>query len=269
MSGKGYFKRTPRGGARSKQLVAGVRRGRPTRARTFKMARGLNNTSWKGGFDINRLGVTWCLNNAATSELVATADLGFTGSSVFNCGTPVLVSGALGGQEYNVPFSMDFTLDSLAQYSDIQSICDRYQIVKVEVKFWSPATSAQAVNAATAGSLAAVPRVHYVVDYDDVTVPTVQQVKEKMGLRSGAISQGKTTTVAVYPRVAPLVQSAGGTSFTVPAGPMFINTASANVQHFGLKGYLANCPLPASGASAGCTVIMVETKYYIRTRDLQ
>lgn len=238
-----------------------------------RSARVGRSIAWKGGFNISRMGVTWCLNNAASAGgvLVATPNIGYTGTSAFNFGTPVLVSGAVGASMYEVPFSVDFSLDSLSQFSDLQQICDRYMIYKVELRFWSPYTSALGQSSAGAAgeTVGAIPRVHYVTDHDDNTPGTVQQVKEKMGLRSGAMSQGKTTLITVYPRVAPLVQNASGTAFTVPTNPMFINTATANVPHYGLKGYLANVPLPGSGPASGSTVIMVDTKYFIKTRDLQ
>jgi len=275
MSGKGYFKRTPRGGARSKQLVAGVRRGMPTRSRTFKLARSMRGGQggYKGGFIINREAVTWCFNNAAggTTSFVATADAGFAGSSLANVGTPQLVSGAIGGLMYNVPFAIDFTLDSLAQYSDLQQISDRYQIYKVELTFWSPATSAtsQNVTNVSTGGLASLPWVHWVTDNDDNNATTMPVIKSKMGLRCGSLAQGKRVTAIIYPRVAPIVQTASGTSYSVPSGPIFINTANANVQHYGIKGYFANVGLSGVGETNGSTVIMCNTKYFIKVRDLQ
>jgi len=272
MSGRSYFKRKQTGAAKARKYVSGVRRGAPSRTRTFAVARPQRSLGWKGGFIINRMGTTWCFNNAAAgATLVASAGPGFAGTSACNVGPPTAIPGTTGSLMYNAPFSMDFTLDSLEQFVDLQNISDKYMIYKVEVSFWTPATSSLAANltGTPTETLPSSPYLHYCTDNDDNAAPTVQAFKSRMGIRGGQLGQGRRVVATVYPRVAPIVQSAGGATFSVPSSPIYINTANANVQHYGLKGYFANVCLSGVGDTNGATVIMAETKYFIKVRDLQ
>jgi len=236
------------------------------------VSRPLRSVSWKGGFVINRMGVSWCFNNATSgATLQASAGPGFAGTSAVNVGPPTAIPGTTGSLMYNVPWSMDFTLDSLEQFVDLQNISDKYMIYKVEVSFWTPATSSLGANltGTPTETLPSIPYLHYCQDNDDNAAPQVQAFKSRMGIRGGQLGQGRRIVATVYPRVAPIVQSAGGATFSVPSKPIFINTANANVQHYGLKGYFANVTLSGVGDTNGATVIMAETKYFIKVRDLQ
>lgn len=122
MSGKRAFKRPTK--ARSKQLIAGVRRGLPTRQRAFRVAKGLSN-KWQGGFTINRWGQTWSVYANGDGSVLASPDAGVSTGSVLNLGTPEVVAGLAGNSTYNIPFAMSFSLDAIANYTEL-NIGDKY-----------------------------------------------------------------------------------------------------------------------------------------------
>jgi len=238
---------------------------------------------WQGGFAINRLGPTWTITNINTGvpgtfeAYSDTTNLPAVGNSTFAVGTAVQVQGYGTDGQYNVPFSMNFSLDSVAQYTDIQSISDRYKIDKVKVTFWCAQTQSVAndpkVASITPQAITAMPTLRWDEDRDDNTPATVQQFKARMNSKVGNMANGRRITCWVTPVPAPTVYSpVTGGAYSVPSSPLYINTAYPGVSHFGLKGVFENVQGAIADAAgqvynAGVN-IMCETVYYISARDL-
>lgn len=283
MSGRKYYKTPKRSATKSTvytKSLAGVRARAGTGRISAKMVRG---PKWSGGFQINRLRPTWTISNINTGargsfEVVSdTSNTNIVGGSTFNLGTPVQVNGYGTLGQFNVPFSLNFSLDSVAQYTDITNISDRYRINKVKVVFWCAQSQAVGTDAGTTlvpTNLTAMPTVRWDEDRDDNTAPTVQQFKAKMSSKAGNMSNGRRIECWIKPVPAPvLYQPAAGTAYAVPSYPTFINSAYPNVSHYGIKGVFENIQGAIADAAGqvyntGATV-MCETTYYLSVRDLE
>lgn len=284
MSGRSYFKRrtAPKPAAYTKSLArfrsrAGARTG------ALVVARPRRSLPWRGGFPINRMGPTWTISNLNTGvpgTFQAVSDASNTdtvGASVFSIGTAVQVNGFATHGQYDVPFSLNFSLNAVTAYTDITHISDKYKIDKVKVTFWCAQTQATGQDANTSAAptnITAMPTVRWIQDTDDAGVGTVQDFKEVMNSKWGNMANGRRIDCWVHPKPAPvLYQPAGGSAYAVPSTPMYINSAYPGVSHYGLKGYFQN--VQGAMVSAGGQVynsgvtIMCETTYYISVRDLQ
>jgi len=264
-------------------LRAGVRPSARPRTSTLATRTFKSRSPWQGGFAINRLGPTWTitsLNIGVPGSFEAysdTTNVPAVGNSTFSIGTAVQVNGYGTTGQYNVPFALNFSLDSIAQYTDIQNISDRYKIDKVKVTFWCAQTQAVAndpdVRAITPQAITAMPTIRWDEDRDDTQVGTVQAFKARMNSKVGNMANGRRITCWVTPVPAPTVYTAvTGGAYSVPSAPLYINTAYPGVPHYGLKGIFENVQGaiadPAGQVYNVGVNIMCETVYYISARDL-
>lgn len=168
---------------------------------------------------------------------------------------------------YKLPFACEFSLGDLAQFSDIANICDRYKLLKAQVKVQYNANS---VAGDVAGGLPAfIPNIKYITDVDDSQPSGSNIIDAKMGVRTKALADGKFVTMSVRPVCAPLVNdnSQSGNAYEVPSKSMWINTGYPLVPHYGIKGYIENLPLEATTVATSCLTWTLT--YTVLCRDLQ
>ena len=172
------------------------------------------------------------------------------------------------GNNYTVPFSLQFTLDQLAQYTDITGFCDRYKITNVTVKFQYNTDSVQGFPTATQGTPNIVPSLCWIVDSDDFALQTPTELNAKMGLKRKALNNGAFHSIKLRPKVAPAIfQSGIATAYSVPSKSVYLNSAYPSVPHYGVKGYIDNFYLGGSGGAASC--ITVDVTMTVALRDFQ
>ena len=171
------------------------------------------------------------------------------------------------GNNFIVPFSMQFSLDQLAQYTDISNFCDRYKIVDVMVKFQFNSDSITGYSTSTQNQPNIVPSVVWVQDYDDANTLTAVEVNAKMGVRRKALNNGSFHSIRVKPRIAASAYNGLSTAYTVPKGSQWINTAYPQVPHYGIKGYVENMYL--GGITGGASCITVDLTYKVMLKDFQ
>lgn len=190
-----------------------------------------------GQFKINRMCTAFGITKGATSGLITSGN-----TSILNFGTPVLsVNGIT--SFYDVPFSLQFSLDQLQGYTDITNIADRYKLLSAAITIHGGNT------AAAVGSN--MPWIEYTADHDDASVPTIASIREKMGVRNkGFNQQGILRLYVPQLRVAQSVYNTTLTSgYAVPGKPTFINTLYPAVPHYGMKGVLRAVYLDGSNNS--------------------
>lgn len=215
-----------------------------------------------GGFTIVRkVGDIW-LSNSQTSGVPLIG--GEKGSSILTLGTPE--ANPIFGGVYSLPFSMEFHLNDLSQYIDIQGICDRYKIVDVKVKAMYNATAVQG-SSVSASFPSFMPFIKYVTDQDDASVQPTTEMNAKMGLRSKTLAQGKLVSLRCKPRVAPLLYSGTTSAYAVPGKPQWINSGYVDTPHYGIKGYLENFVLQSNAQATSC--VTFELTYTVKVKDLQ
>lgn len=160
---------------------------------------------------------------------------------------------------FDVPFAMKFSLDQLLSSSDITQIADQYKINSVMVRV------SNAYQVAT-GLATAAPYIEYIQDYDDATVPNLNIIRTKMGVRTKYFGPLTNKLVmGVRPKWASELYSSGITTAYSPRQG-FLDCNNASVEHYGIKGILHNMALPASVNSGTFTF---DISFSVTAKDLQ
>lgn len=206
-------------------------------------------------------GYTFAKRKNAEVQIVNSGALGtFTisgtnPSSLITLGAPT----AAAGYGYNVPFSMQFSLDQLINYGDFTPVFDKYCIKAVSVKF------RYMHNTSTLSATTGLPTVYAYVDHDDAAVTTAAAVRENMKTRSKAFS-GTRNEASFYFKPKP-VYELYPLSYATPRRSPWIDASSTAVPHYGLKGYLSNVNAPVGTANVSC--FSVDVTYYVAFRHIQ
>ena len=179
---------------------------------------------------------------------------GTNANSLITLGAPV----AAAGYGYNVPFSMQFSLDQVVNYTEF-AIFDKYCIRAVKVTF------RYMHNTSTLSATTGLPSMYAFVDKDDAIVPTVNNVRENMATKKRIFS-GTRNEASFYFKPTPVMEAYPLSYVPLRKAPFFDNSSTA-VPHFALKGYLANLNAPAGTANLTC--FNVDVTYYIALRHIQ
>lgn len=192
----------------------------------------------QGGFFITRKLPLIAVSSTSAGN-VALADPTTTCLSI---GVPSLSTG-FSNNVYDIPFTLKFQLNQLAESSDITSICDQYKIAAAYVRlFYNNSNSAYGA-AAAAGNLTSMPFVQYVTDHDDGTLPTMTRLRAKMGVKL-ATFRNNSSYIGMKVRPKPSMEIySTGTAYAVPSTAPYIDTTDDDVPHYAIKGFLCQVPL--------------------------
>lgn len=159
---------------------------------------------------------------------------------------------------YALPFSMQFSLDQLINYTDITNFCDNYKIKSVYVRVWYNG------NFASVGGLNSMPYLQYITDHDDSSVPTLSLVREKMGVKMKTFRNGGYIGIKVNPK-ASITQ--GGSSAPSLINKGWTNSSYPNILHYGIKGVVSNVNLPTTTSAQVC--VKFDVAYHVVAKDIQ
>jgi len=212
----------------------------------------------KGGFTVNRKAIPSLVQCTAAGAIESINTSGGASTS-FLLGAPseAYESTSL-NRVYDVPFAMLFKLDEVFAYNDFTSIADRYRIANVQIKIHG--YNVAQVNGAV--NYAPNMFIEYVTDWDDATVPSIQQFSEKMGTHTKGFNQQGYLTLNIKPRV-PMMT--GENNVSIPSRSVFVDMAAPGQEHYGIKGILRNVSL-YDVKSLGLKVHKI---YTIVVKDLQ
>lgn len=171
------------------------------------------------------------------------------------------------GNNFTVPFTMQFSLDQLAQYTDITNFCDRFKITGVSCKFQFNSDSITGYSTSTQNQPNIVPSVVWIQDYDDANTLTVAEVNAKMGVKRKALNNGAFHSISVKPKVATSTFNGLSTAYAVPTKSQWVNSAYPSVPHYGIKGYIENLYL--GGITGGASCVTIDLTYRVAMRDFQ
>jgi len=121
-----------------------------------------------------------------------------------------------------------FQLNYLDQYTSYTAIYDQYRIDKVDVTFWP---QFRANSMAQTGAV--VPLIYVVVDLDDASAPTSIGFLEQYQ-NCVVRNDERAFTVSFQPHVALAAYRGGFTGFA-NAGNQWIDSASPDIAHYGIK----------------------------------
>lgn len=218
-----------------------------------------------GGTTLTRRVQTCYINNSSVFGAPAVTNPS-GGTAMIQLGS--VITNPYFGNNFTFPFAMTFTLDQLAQYSDLTGFADRYKITDVSIRLQYNSDSVAGVSTTGQAQPNIVPSICYIPDYDDANVQTPSECNAKMGLKRKALNNGAFHIIKLKPRVAPAVfQSGIATAYSVPSKSMYLNSAYPSVPHYGLKGYFDNFFL--GGLGAGCSQVTIDVVMKVALRDFQ
>lgn len=209
----------------------------------------------KGGFYLTRKLPVITLSSSSVAGLATLNDP--TGTCL-----QYTVLGASPGTtgQYDVAFSLKFSLNQLQAFTDITQIADQYKINSVLVKLSSGFQVATGVGAA-------VPYVEYIQDHDDASVPTLAAIRQKMGVKTKYFGPTRSMIkMGVRPRTADEVYSSGVATAYGLNRPQWINCDYPAVEHYAIKGIIHNMYL---NGTANQGLLSWDISFGVSAKDLQ
>ncbi len=125
----------------------------------------------------------------------------------------------------NAVGAFSYSLSNLDQYTSFTGLFDQYRITKISIQFRPMFTNF------TPSSSTLVPLIYTACDFDDDNNPTISGIKEYQNCQ---VHEYETFTHVFTPHAAIAAYSGSFTSYANMAKP-WIDVASPNVKHFGLK----------------------------------
>lgn len=226
------------------------------RARVYRRRKAVAKKNRTGYLKIVRRLPEMFITNTSTINTPQVIDS--TGSCL-QLGSPVLNQWGT----YDLPFSTQFSLAQLINASDITNIADKYRIKAVIIRLFYNSTNS------AVGSLYSMPQVYHITDHDDSTVPTPNQVREKMGVKYKTFKNASSYIgIRVNPRpVQELYNSAISTGYSPMNKAPWIDCNSPNIPHYGVKGILTNVNLPTTAnAQVG---FKFDVSLVVEAKDIQ
>lgn len=181
------------------------------------------------------------------------------GATCLQIGTPVLSNGASTTPNYDVPFSLKFRLDHIINHGDVTTICDQYKIAATYIcVIYNKSESSPAFSGY-------MPYLEYITDFDDAVPPTVNDMREKMGVKTKALSANKFVKINLTPKIK--LETSGSIAAVQPVYSKWINTAFDQVDHYAVKGVIKGIYLP--GTNPGQERITFDIVHKVLCKDIQ
>lgn len=177
-------------------------------------------------------------------------------------GTPTQSVGATGTTSYDIPFSMKFCLNQMINHTDLTNLCDKYKIAGAYVRMYYNKTGSSTL------STGSYPVIQHITDHDDANVPSITNLREKMGVKFKTFRNGSAYIgLKVKPVPNREVFNTGITSaYEVPKSAPWLDCANDTVEHYGIKGVISNFSLPAT---QGIELIKVDVALLVYGKDIQ
>lgn len=190
-----------------------------------------------GNFTTSRLVTEFFVTNT-----VAAGVPGVQGGPTLPC-VVLGTTAASTGPGFNVPFAMQFAASQIQNFTELNAIFDHYRInyAKVLITYQH--------NVSTASGTSTLPTLLWVPDYDDGLPVGAGTLRERSGVEICEFTTDKRThAMFLRPRhLGYVFDSATAASVAGDSATGWIDVAAGNAGHFGIKGYLANVELPATG----------------------
>lgn len=179
-----------------------------------------------------------------------------------NCMTLGTLAPNPNGSNWDIPFSIQFSLSMLQNFTEITNLCDAYKIkyVKVRVFYSQGVTGANSLGN---------PTIKWVTDHDDATPPSIGDMNEKMGVKELGFYDDRPIFMGVVPRVAmPVYRDVPlPVGYIVPKS-QWINSTYTNVPHYSIKGVFQDVNLLAGGGGTNIQ-FRIDCSVYVTAKDFQ
>lgn len=159
--------------------------------------------------------------------------------------------------------TIQFRLSDVPDYSEFTSMYDQYCITKVVLRFIPGRNYADITNAAPIGAIAGA-RLCTIIDHDDGTVPTINQMRQYTSCKM--TNYGVEHKRVVTPSVLGMrFETAIATAYT-PMFKQWVSTTDPDTPHYGVKvAIISNDP----ASVANSITYSIEAKYYIKCKNVK
>jgi len=269
----------PRVRASVKQRVSKLRKGWPSKTRSYSWRKGSARpaetlTGMKAGVSkastvhrFTRWGPKLAVTNydygGGVTEFQVLSDDGGT-SIPLSVGNTTVDTTAPGTGQYKFGGAMEFKLTDVPSTSDFTNLFDRYEIEQVDIEINNVHNSSTGTNGNTA-----MPVITYVPDFDDSAIPAnASVISQYQRAKTWTFrGDGKPLKISLKPRVqVPVYQSGMTSAYSAGAAGTKVDLAYSAVPHYGLKLWLENC---YSGTTpvVGQTNLTFKVKYHLKFLD--
>jgi len=168
-------------------------------------------------------------------------------------------------------FAQAFKFDQIRVPADFTSLYDQYRINGVSVRIMlitNPDGVWQTnVNPAVGTPTNWFPVLWYLTDLDDDVAPTLDNIREKQGVKCLRLKPNTVHKIFIKPRVLTPSYKSGVTFGYSLSGPKWIDMVNTDVQHYGLKGVIDT--LGINPLDTAPFQVRIEHKYYFSCRGVQ
>lgn len=169
-----------------------------------------------------------------------------------------------------VSYGQTFTLDRLVNATEFQALYDQYKVWKIVLEFKMHTNSyvSQVTDGGAAAALAPVsfPTLYIFNDHDDVSAPTLNDMKERASAKRFLMAPNKIIRWTIRPSILVLGYRSALTNTFSPAYNKWVDMTNMDVPYFGLKCYLDNDGVNVVGQAM---VMKMEAKYYFSCKDVR
>lgn len=161
-----------------------------------------------------------------------------------------------------------FSLDQVRGSSELTALYDQYMITGVKVMFQlvtNPDSGTITNNSATANAINFYPKLLYVRDYDNNTIETPNELRERNNTKMRVLEPNKIVSVYLRPAVRNNIYLDGVTPASSPLWSQWIDCSTTQVPHYGLKYCVDNLGHNAAQSYR----LRVEYVYYMKFKNVR
>jgi len=180
--------------------------------------------------------------------------------------TPTTIDTSATGSSYDQ--SLVFSLDQVRGNSELTALYDQYMITGVKVMFQlvtNPDSGTITNSSSSANATNFYPKLMYCRDYDNTTVETPNELRERNSTRIRVLQPNKVVSVFIRPAVRNNIHLDGITPASSPIWGQWLDCSSTQVPHYGLKYCVENLGHNATQSYR----FRIEYQYYIRFKDVR
>lgn len=180
--------------------------------------------------------------------------------------TPTTIDTSVAATSYDQ--TVTFDLSQVRGSSELTALYDQYMITGVKVMFQlvtNPDSGTITNNSVTANATNFYPKLMYVRDYDNNTIETPNELRERNSTTMRVLRPNQIVSVFLRPAVRNNIYLDGVTPASSPIWNQWIDCSTTQVPHYGLKYCVDNL-----GHNAGQSYrLRVEYQYFIKFKNVR
>lgn len=180
--------------------------------------------------------------------------------------TPATIDTSASSSSYDQ--SIIFTLDQVRGVSELTALYDQYMITGVKVMFQlvtNPDSDTTTNTTTVANATNFYPKLMYVRDYDNNTVETPNELRERNNMTMRVLRPNQIVSVFVRPALRNLLYLDGASVANAPIWNQWIDCSTTQTPHYGLKYCIDNL---GNTALQGYRM-RIEYQYFVRFKNVR